>query len=370
MDDINWRQRAKRDWFKGGNRNTNFFHAWATQPRRSNEIHSILDAAGFRRSSTDTIGEAFTSYFKSLFSFEGPTVMEYCLYAVAQRVTPEMNLTILKEFTREEIVHALGEMQPLKVPSPDGFGACFFQHHWNVIGDQVKHAIMNFLNLNIFDSSINHTFLALIPKNAQADFVSNFCPISLCNVIYKLIAKVLANRIKQVLLFGDIQTTKCLSPWEAYHGQCFGCIRGAAHYEHKNERQEGVHGHKARYEQGLRPSRVVISRSNYEETWLCRSVDFFDNDVCKLDNLFCLSERQPYGEILPVKGPQAGGSFVPIFVSPMLTRAEHEGRISGVPISFWGTKLNHLFFTNDSLLFCRASPLEWCNIQEVLKKYE
>lgn len=129
MDDINWRQRAKRDWFKGGNRNTNFFHAWATQPRRSNEIHSILDAAGFRRSSTDTIGEAFTSYFKSLFSFEGPTVMEYCLYAVAQRVTPEMNLTILKEFTREEIVHALGEMQPLKVPSPDGFGACFFQHH-------------------------------------------------------------------------------------------------------------------------------------------------------------------------------------------------------------------------------------------------
>jgi hypothetical protein len=50
-------------------------------------------------------------------------------------------------------------------------------------------------------------------------------------------------------------------------------------------------------------------------------VNFFDNDVCKLDNLFSLSERQPYGENLPVKGSQAGGSSVLIFVSLMRGRA-------------------------------------------------
>jgi hypothetical protein len=129
MDDIKWRQRAKGDWFKGEGIATQFFHAWTTQCRRSNKIHSVLDAAGFRRSSTDAIGEAFTSYFKYLFSSEGPTEMEYCLDAMAQRVTPKKNLTLLKEFTGEEIVHALGEMQPLKALGPDGFGACFFQQH-------------------------------------------------------------------------------------------------------------------------------------------------------------------------------------------------------------------------------------------------
>lgn len=84
--------------------------------------------------------------------------MEYCLDSVSQRVTPEMNSILLKEFIGEEIDNALGEMQPLKAPGPDGFGACFFQQHWSVIGDQVKHAILNFLNLNIFDPSINYTF--------------------------------------------------------------------------------------------------------------------------------------------------------------------------------------------------------------------
>jgi len=54
----------------------------------------------------------------------------------------------------------------------------------------------------------------------------------------------------------------------------------------------------------------------------------------------------------------------------MLTRAETEGRITGVPISFRGTQLSHLFFADDSLLFCRATFSEWGYIHRILQSYE
>jgi hypothetical protein len=57
----------------------------------------------------------------------------------------------------------------------------------------------HFLNIGVMDDSINNTYIALIPKTAKPSSVTEFRPISLCNVIYKLISKVLANKLKVVL---------------------------------------------------------------------------------------------------------------------------------------------------------------------------
>jgi hypothetical protein len=64
---------------------------------------------------------------------------------------------------------------------------------------EVCAAILSFLNSGIMDPCINATHIALIPKSATPGCVTDFHPISLCNVIYKLISKVLANRLKVVL---------------------------------------------------------------------------------------------------------------------------------------------------------------------------
>jgi hypothetical protein len=102
-------------------------------------------------------------------------------------------------FVAEEVDLALSQMHPLKSPGPDGFAACFYQKHWSSVGPQVRAAVLRFLNTGIMEDELNSTYLALIPKASPSTKVTEFRPNSLCNVLYKLMAKVLANRLKHIL---------------------------------------------------------------------------------------------------------------------------------------------------------------------------
>lgn len=68
-----------------------------------------------------------------------------------------------------------------------------------MVGDEVCQSILDILNSSIIDNGLNFTYIALIPKKPNPVRVSEFRPISLCNVFYKLISKVLSNRLKVVL---------------------------------------------------------------------------------------------------------------------------------------------------------------------------
>uniref|UniRef100_A0A5B7BZB7 Reverse transcriptase domain-containing protein n=1 Tax=Davidia involucrata TaxID=16924 RepID=A0A5B7BZB7_DAVIN len=116
-----------------------------------------------------------------------------------ERVTHSMNTSLLRPFTREEIYTALSQMHPTKVPGSDGMSALFFQKYWHIVGDQVTAAILDCLNGGSFLSKINFTHIVLIPKTQCPEDMAHFRPISLCNVVYKIVAKVLANRLKIVL---------------------------------------------------------------------------------------------------------------------------------------------------------------------------
>jgi hypothetical protein len=63
MKDTRWKQRVKRHWYKKGDRNTKFFHDWASQRRRANHIVAIRDEEGINWSKPEHIGEAFNRYF-------------------------------------------------------------------------------------------------------------------------------------------------------------------------------------------------------------------------------------------------------------------------------------------------------------------
>ena len=77
--------------------------------------------------------------------------------------------------------------------------AGFYKKYWNVVSQDITSVILDFLNRDADLRVINHTNVVLIPKKRSPTAPMDFLPISLCNVIYKIIAKVLANRLKVVL---------------------------------------------------------------------------------------------------------------------------------------------------------------------------
>jgi hypothetical protein len=134
----------------------------------------------------------------------------------------------LAVFTKEEISSALHQMPPNKAPGPDGFSAAFFQHNWPAIQGEVSDAILHFLNNGQLEPRINCTNIALVPKLKNPANVSDFRPIGLCNVLYKMVSKVLANRLKEVLpsvissnqsafIPGRLITDNVLAAYETLH---------------------------------------------------------------------------------------------------------------------------------------------------------
>lgn len=163
-EDLWWKQQAKQNWYKGGDRNTYYFHAWANQRRRTNRIHKVQDTAGQVWQNPNEIPQVFTDYYRDLFTTGGVQEHDCCLEGMGSRVTSNMNLALTRDFMEKEVEEALAHMQPLKSPGPDGFSAGFYQQSWTVVRAEVCKTVLDFLNYGNFDSSLNNTHIALIPK--------------------------------------------------------------------------------------------------------------------------------------------------------------------------------------------------------------
>lgn len=101
----------------------------------------------------------------------------------------------------EEVTRAFSQMHPLKFLGPNGFVACFYQKLWTVMGVRYVMLFSIFLNSGLFDAFMNSTYIVFTLKVKAHPRVFEYRPISLCNIMYKIIAKVLANRLKKVLPF-------------------------------------------------------------------------------------------------------------------------------------------------------------------------
>ncbi|XP_056698158.1 uncharacterized protein [Spinacia oleracea] len=106
---------------------------------------------------------------------------------------------LLAPVTSEEVKYAMFSINGDKAPGPDGFGSYFFRENWNIVGEDVTKAVLDFFHTGKLLKEINSTTITLIPKTKCPKNVTGFRPISCCNVIYKCITKILCERMKCVL---------------------------------------------------------------------------------------------------------------------------------------------------------------------------
>ena len=166
-----WRQRFKVMWLKDGDRNTRFFHSKASQRRRRNYITQLYDATGRWCTRQAQVNDTIVDFYQNLFTLANPSNFEEVVDLIPQVVTNKMNEKLVADFTIEEVEVALKQMAHLKAPGLDGMPLLFYQRYWSLLGSDVSHSILHYLNSGDLPPELCHSFITLIPKVKKPKYV-------------------------------------------------------------------------------------------------------------------------------------------------------------------------------------------------------
>ena len=158
-----------------------------------------MDANNRWLEDVDQIGQAFVSYFEELFTTSRPKIEQELIDAVHPKVAERMNSTFTQDFHAMEVEKALKQMHPLTASGSNGMPLLFYHHFWPTVKFIVISTVLDFLNHDVSPPKFHYTHIVLIPKTKNLEKVSDYKPISLCNVAYKITSKIVANRMKLVL---------------------------------------------------------------------------------------------------------------------------------------------------------------------------
>lgn len=146
------------------------------------------------------MSKVVSDFYVNLFATSSPMDLERVTDALCAKVTEQDNQRLCGIFSEHDIRKAIFDMAPSKSPGPGGMTPKFFQHFWGVIGRDVSRACLSLINDKAqWSVSFNNTNGVLIPKCNHPKGMDDLRPISLCNVVYKIISKALVNRMQTVL---------------------------------------------------------------------------------------------------------------------------------------------------------------------------
>ena len=190
-----WKQMSRNLWMSLGDRNSGFFHTITKGRHAVNTEKTEGEPLFTEKEITATIVNYFTNMFQSI-SGERQSI-------VAQALSPKIveadNEGLLSLPTAHKVHLALLAIHPDKAPGPDGFSVSFFQANRSTVGPEIVSEIQTFFISGVMPRTLNHTHVRLIPKTTASKSVGDYRPIARCNVYYKIISKLLAQRLKQVL---------------------------------------------------------------------------------------------------------------------------------------------------------------------------
>ncbi|KAI0529127.1 hypothetical protein KFK09_001674 [Dendrobium nobile] len=192
-----WKQRAKVKWWVDGDNNTKFFHSYASSRRNSNSILEIEDGnwnlVEEQKQIEGILSQFFTKKWKYRKSISHGWPQPQATLSLDDRKM------IKNEFSMSKIEHAIEHTKGNIAPGLDGISYSFIKGYWSIIKTDFLNAIMYFLQHGEMNKNWKDTLIVLIPKVSNPLVPANYRPISLCNAVYKLAAKVIINWLIMVI---------------------------------------------------------------------------------------------------------------------------------------------------------------------------
>uniref|UniRef100_A0A803NFH1 Reverse transcriptase domain-containing protein n=1 Tax=Cannabis sativa TaxID=3483 RepID=A0A803NFH1_CANSA len=371
-----WKQRAKQFWLKEGDQNSNYFHKAASTRKSNNLISTLRDEHGNWVTWENGLPQVVANYFNVLFTSSNTSCQEIIDYV--PNVVPDwMNLELGQPIVEEEVKKAVFQMHPDKSPGPDGMTPAFYQKCWPIVKHDVIHCVRKFFEQGIFDNGCGNANVVLIPKKKNPEVMADLRPIALCNVLYKIITKVMVNRMKP---FMDVVVSENQSAF----------IPGRLISDNVLVSFEILHylKRKRRGKEGYMALKLDMSKAYDRVEWgfleaMLRKMGFMENWVQLL--MRCVKSASykfvhgnfEVGPIVPSRGIRQGDPLSPyLFIlcaeglTALLRKYEQRGLIHGCKVANGAPRISHMLFADDSYLYCKANEVEARRIKEILYKFE
>lgn len=369
-----WRLKSRALWLKAGDNNTRYFQNYANQRRLNNSIwdltidgSTICDQISLKVAALNHFKDVFTLKEKPGMLCQLETVLKFPWF-----FSPNDCAEIDKVVENNEVLVVLNDFARDKSPGPDGWTTEFFLHFFDLIGDEVTMAINETKTSASVPSFVNSTFVTLIPKKDRPVSFNDFRPISLCNLFYNIVAKIIVVRIKPFL-------GKCISEEQ------FGFLPCRQILDDVGVAQEGLHS---------------IKTKNLEATILkldlVKAYDRIDWDYLRLILVQIGLSAETVGWIMAyvtsagfavlINGspstqfqgncgirqgcPLSAYLFVLVIegLSLLIKDAKNKGLIRRVKVA-GACHTTHALFMDDVLLFGEASVLEWQTYNRIISTF-
>ncbi|XP_019168955.1 PREDICTED: uncharacterized protein LOC109164864 [Ipomoea nil] len=355
-----WFQKSRTSWIKDGDRNTRFYHNSAVIKRNRNRIR-FLKINGSWTADPTIISRHITDFFSSLFcrsSLIGGS--EIAPIENNRKLSSAQSRRLVNTVPMEEVRKAVFGMKRFGSPGPDGIPAAFYQHYWDSVGPALTQMVNQALHSGTVHKSLLVAFMCLIPKKEAPESAADFRPISLLNVAFKVISKVLVNRMRPIMC-------KLIGP----HQNSF--LPGRSTLDNIILTQEIIHTmYKKKGRKGLMAVKVDLQKAYDSVDWAFLEdtlmgfgfpKTFIDLVLYYLreSSISILWNGGTLPPFVPGRGLRQGDPLAPYLFNLVMERLAYDiqrevsrGNWKPISISRGGIGISHLFFADDLMLFGEA----------------
>ncbi|WOK95078.1 hypothetical protein Cni_G03785 [Canna indica] len=197
---LKWWAKSKQKWISKGDLNSAYFHLVVSMRRRANKIMSISIAPDLVLSDDSSILNAFSDAYKLLWSDDlSASFVDISSSILVPTVDDVCAVDLVKPFSADEVWGVISSLPNGKSPAIDDFTSEFYKHYWGIIKPSYLNCLDNFFESAFLPFKWNKTMLTFIHKKANPSTIREFRPIALCNLNYRILAKLLAKRIQTVV---------------------------------------------------------------------------------------------------------------------------------------------------------------------------